>query len=51
MGAMILAPKALPGSADLTHLLNVSRYGTQLALYRAHFPDSAILLLDFDEIT
>lgn len=38
------------GSDEYAHVLDASLYARQLAAYHAHFPQKAILVLDFDDL-
>lgn len=50
MGDMKVLPQNLMRTDEYDSLVDVSSYARQLQEWRAHFPDEAILIVDFDQL-
>ena len=50
MGDMKVLPQDLMQSDEYDSLVDISSYARQLQEWRAHFPDEAILTVDFDQL-
>lgn len=50
MGLLETPPDDLPGGHEYQSLIDISSYGRQLGLWRAHFATEQILIVDFDAL-
>ncbi len=50
MGDLTTLPEDLTRTDEYDSLVDTSSYARQLQLWRAHFPDEAILIVDFDQL-
>lgn len=50
LASRLSSPEDLPGSRDEAHILASSRYAYQIEPWLKHFPASAVLVVEFDEL-